>query len=103
MQWRDRYGWRLTATPEAAAAYDRGLDDVLRLRAGAEAGFATAIVLDLTFALGHAALAVLGHDLCIEVDIAARMRDAERQAATATARERSHVHAVVVTWATAAP
>jgi hypothetical protein len=86
---------RLTATPEAAASYDRGLDDVLRLRAGAEAAFATAIVLDPTFALGHAALAVLGHDLCIEVDIAARMRDAERLAATATARERSHVHAVV--------
>ncbi len=92
---RDRYGLRLTATPEAAAAYHRGLDAVLRLRAGAETAFATSIVLDPTFALGHTALALMGHDLCIEVDIAARMRDAERHVANATARERSHVHAVV--------
>jgi hypothetical protein len=33
--------------------------------------------------------------MCIEVDIAARMRDAERHVARATARERSHVHAIV--------
>ena len=95
MESRDRYGLRLTASPEAAAAYDRGLDDVLRLRSGSESAFATAIVLDPTFALGHAALAVLGHDLRIEVDTDARMRDAERHASTATARERSHVHAVL--------
>jgi hypothetical protein len=92
---RDRYGLRLTATPEAATAYNRGLEDVLRLRSGAETAFAMSIVLDPTFAAGHAALALLGHDMCAEVDIAARMRDAERYAVRATERERSQVHAVL--------
>lgn len=92
---RDSYGLVLSTGVDAAAAYQRGLTDVLRLTKGAQNGFAASIVLDPTFALGHAALALLGHDLCIEVDIAARMRDAERHAPRATERERSHVDAIL--------
>ncbi len=97
MPCRDPYGLRLTASPDAAAAYSRGLDSLLALRSDAVPALASAVVLDPTFAIGHAALALVGHDLCAEVDVAARMRDAERLAATpgVTERERSHVAAVV--------
>ncbi len=56
---------------------------------------AASIAHDPTFALGHASLALLGHELCAEVDVAARLRDASLHAARGTERERSHVHAVV--------
>jgi hypothetical protein len=92
---RDRYGLALSTGRDAAAAYCRGLDDLLRLRAGSAEAFATSIVLDPTFALGHAALALVGHDLCVEVDVVGRMRDAERWARTGTEREQSHVAAVL--------
>ncbi len=95
MPCRDRYGYALTTSPEAAAAYDRGLGDLLRLRHGAAAGIAAAVAIDPTFALGHAALALLGHEMCLEVDLGARMRDAALHAARGTERERSHVHAVL--------
>ncbi|MEO9323746.1 pyridine nucleotide-disulfide oxidoreductase [Nocardioides sp. C4-1] len=92
---RDRYGLALSTSTEAAAAYCRGLDDLLRLRSGSAGAFATSIVLDPTFALGHAALALVGHDLCVEVDVVGRMRDAERHAYRGTEREQSHVAAVL--------
>lgn len=92
---RDRYGLALSTGTDAAAAYCRGLDDLLRLRSGSAAAFATSIVLDPTFALGHAALALVGHDLCVEVDVVGRMRDAERHAHRGTEREQSHVAAVL--------
>jgi hypothetical protein len=91
---RDPYGYALSCTPEAGAAYNRGVVDLLRLRAGAEQSVAASIALDPTFALGHATLALLGHELCAPVDVQARLRDALRHAPRATARERSHVQAV---------
>jgi len=94
MSCRDRYGYRLTTSPEAAAAYNRGIGELLRLRTGAVESVATSVVLDPTFALGHAALALLGHEMCAPVDVAARLRDALLHAGRATDRERSHVHAV---------
>ena len=95
MPCRDPYGYALTTSPEAATAYSRGLLDVLRLRSGALPSLAASIAHDPTFALGHASLALLGHELCAEVDVAARLRDASLHAARGTERERSHVHAVV--------
>ena len=50
---------------------------------------------DPTFALGHAGLALLGHEYCASVDIDARLTAAVRYADRGTERERSHVHAVV--------
>ncbi|WP_147455935.1 pyridine nucleotide-disulfide oxidoreductase [Nocardioides mangrovicus] len=91
----DRYGLELTASHEAGLAFDDGLDRLLRLADGAVPAFARAIALDPTFALGHAALALLGHEFCAPVDIAARLRDAALHARRSTERERSHVHAVV--------
>lgn len=94
MPCHDSYGYALTTSPEAAAAYDRGVGELLRLRAGGAGAVATAVALDPTFALGHATLALLGHEMCLAVDLDARLRDAELHAARATERERSHVHAV---------
>ncbi|MFC4784908.1 pyridine nucleotide-disulfide oxidoreductase [Nocardioides sp. MAHUQ-72] len=95
MPCRDRYGYELTASREAAAAYDRGLGRLLRLQEGAVDAFAGSIAHDPTFALGHAALALLGHEMCAPVDVPARLRQAEHLAHRASDRERSHVHAVV--------
>lgn len=94
MHRRDRYGCPITCSAEAAAAYGRGVDDLLRLRRGALEQIAGAVALDPTFALAHATLALLGHEMCAPVDVAARLRDAETLAGRATDRERSHVGAV---------
>lgn len=91
---RDSYGYPLTTSRPAADAYVDGVHDLLRLRTGAATRFATAIALDPTFALGHATLALLGHEMCAQVDIRARLADARLHAQRATERERSHVHAV---------
>lgn len=91
---RDTHGHALTTSPRAADAYVRGVGRVLRLQPGAAPAVAEALAHDPTFALAHAALALLGHEQCANVDIAARVRDARLHAARATERERSHVHAV---------
>lgn len=92
---KDLYGLELTTSSEAAAAYNRGLDRVLRLSSGASDAVAMAITLDPTFALGHATLALFGRELCANVDIEARINDAQRHSRRSTVRERSHVHAIV--------
>lgn len=94
MSCRDPYGYALTCSPAAGAAYNRGVTDLLRLRAGAEQAVASSVALDPTFALGHATLALLGHELCAAVDVQRRMRDALQHSARSTERERSHVLAV---------
>ncbi|MBC9731744.1 pyridine nucleotide-disulfide oxidoreductase [Nocardioides marmotae] len=91
---RDTHGHALTTSSVAAEAYTRGVGRVLRLQPGAPEAVAEALAHDPTFALAHAALALLGHEQCAEVDVAARLRDARLHAARATERERSHVHAV---------
>ena len=91
---RDPYGYELTTGPLAAEAYADGVRDLLRLRTGAAGRIAAAVALDPTFAVGHAALALLGHEMCVEVDIPARLADARLHAGRATPRERSHVHAI---------
>ena len=91
---RDPYGHALTTSAAAAAAYSQGLVDVLKLRSSALPSLAASVAHDPAFALGHAALALLGFEQCAEVDVRARLRDAARHASRATERERSHVHAV---------
>jgi hypothetical protein len=90
----DRYGLALTAGADAVAAYNRGVGHLLRLERGAVEAVASAVVFDPTFALGHAALALLGHEFCAPVDVESRLRDARLHARRSTERERSHVHAV---------
>ena len=94
MRCRDRYGYELTSSPEAARSYNRGVEELLRLRGGSEQAIAASLALDPTFAMGHATLALLGHEMCAAVDVGARLRDAIALAPRATERERSHVHAV---------
>jgi hypothetical protein len=92
---RDRYGLRLTTTPAAAVAYNAGVGRLLRVRGGATEFVAKSVALDPTFALGHAALALLGYEFGAPVDVHARMRAALRHVHGATERERSHAYAVV--------
>lgn len=94
MPCRDVYGYSLCTSAPAAAAYNRGLVDILRLRAGAVEHFAESIAHDPTFALGHAALALLGHEMCAPVDVPARLRAAALHGHRASQRERSHIHAI---------
>lgn len=65
----DGHGLPLSTHAEAAAAYRSGLDRVLKVRAGADDAFARAVGLDPGFALGHAALALLGHECGADVDV----------------------------------
>ena len=90
----DSYGYRLTTSSEAAAAYNRGIGHLLRLRTGAVQALAASVALDPTFALGHASLALLGHEMCAPVDLRARLGDARLHAGRASERERSHVQAI---------
>ena len=90
----DLYGLTLTGSAEAVETYNRGVAALLRLEKGALPALAASLTHDPTFALGHAALALLGHELCAPVDVEARLRDAQLHARRSTDRERSHVHAV---------
>lgn len=91
----DRHGNPLTTTPEAAAAFDRGLLRVLRVQSGAEQAFAEAVRLDEGFALGHAALALVTHELGSSGDPAAALATARATLDhRATERERSLVDVV---------
>ncbi|MEV0179070.1 FAD/NAD(P)-binding protein [Streptomyces sp. NPDC050625] len=91
----DGHGLALTTHAEAAAAYRTGLDRVLRVRSGAEDAFARSVALDPGFALGHAALALLGHECSAAVDVPRALADAQRCARErADERERSFVDVI---------
>ncbi|MFH8773965.1 MULTISPECIES: FAD/NAD(P)-binding protein [unclassified Streptomyces] len=91
----DGHGLALTTHAEAAAAYRGGLDRVLKVRSGAPQSFARAVALDPGFALGHAALALLGHECGAAVDVPRALADAQRCARErADTRERSFVDVV---------
>ena len=92
---RDTYGLALSTSPVAAGAYNRGVSALLRVQEGGLTALAESIAHDPTFALGHAGLALLGHEYCAPVDVSARLDAAVAAAPRATERERSHVHAVV--------
>ncbi|MEU9449669.1 FAD/NAD(P)-binding protein [Streptomyces sp. NPDC048277] len=91
----DGHGLPLSTHAEAAAAYRGGLDRVLKVRSGAEGAFARAVALDPGFALGHAALALLGHECAAAVDVPRALADAQRAARERSdERERSFVAVV---------
>ncbi|WP_327691950.1 FAD/NAD(P)-binding protein [Streptomyces sp. NBC_00461] len=91
----DGHGLPLSTHAEAAAAYRSGLDRVLKVRAGADDAFARAVALDPGFALGHAALALLGHECGADVDVPRALAEAQRSALErADERERSFVDVV---------
>jgi hypothetical protein len=91
----DLMGLPLSTTPEAAAAYDRGLDALMHVQSGAAEAFAEAVAIDPGFALGHGALALLGHEGGAAVDAPAAIAAARRAVGHgATERERSLVAVV---------
>jgi hypothetical protein len=94
MRCQDPYGYELSTGADAASAYNRGLLDLLRLRSGALESVAASVVMDHTFALGHASLALFGHELCANVDVPGRLRQAVAHLDGVSERERSHVLAV---------
>ena len=89
----DGHGLALSTHAEAAAAYRTGLDRILRVRSGAEDALTRAVALDPGFALGHAALALLGHECGAAVDVPRALAQAQR-CARERADERSFVDVV---------
>ncbi|MFJ3231748.1 FAD/NAD(P)-binding protein [Streptomyces sp. NPDC086787] len=91
----DGQGLALSTHAEAAAAHRSGLERVQKVRSGAQDAFARAVALDPGFALGHAALALLGHECQAAVDVPRALADAQRSARErADERERSFVDVV---------
>ncbi|MCM0619778.1 FAD/NAD(P)-binding protein [Nocardioides bruguierae] len=92
---RDLLGLPLSTTAEAAATYNAGLERVLRLQSGGETLIAEAVALDPDLAVGHAALALLGHEGGAEVDVSAALAAARSALARrGDERERSFVAVV---------
>ncbi|MFJ6837200.1 FAD/NAD(P)-binding protein [Streptomyces sp. NPDC091209] len=91
----DHYGQRLSTSPEAAELYDRALKRILAGSLGAEELLTEAVTVDPDFAVGHAALALLGHEPGGAGQTPPALTSA-RRAATVRAddRERSLVAAV---------
>jgi uncharacterized NAD(P)/FAD-binding protein YdhS len=93
---RDCYDLPLSTTNEAAGEWCAALDAVRLLQGGAEQALARATEADPGFAMAHAALALLGHEWGVDVDVESSLRRAVDTAAVrADPRERSFVHTVV--------
>ncbi|MFI8521720.1 FAD/NAD(P)-binding protein [Streptomyces sp. NPDC085481] len=91
----DQFGLPLSTHAAAAAAFRTGLGRVITVRAKAAEAFTRATELDPGFALGHAALALLGHEGGADVDVARALADARRSARErGDERERSFVDVV---------
>src|SRR5262249_46746283 len=92
---RDPLGLPLSTTAEAAAAYNAGLERLMRLQSGADEKLLEAVSLDPDFAVAHAALAMLGHEGGSSVDVRASLDSARRAARLrADDRERGLVDVV---------
>ncbi|MFE5934666.1 FAD/NAD(P)-binding protein [Streptomyces sp. NPDC056470] len=91
----DQFGLPLSTHAAAAAAFRSGLGRVVTVRAKAAEAFARATALDPGFALGHAALALLGHECGADLDVSRELADAQRSVAErGDERERSFVDVV---------
>src|SRR4051794_14080799 len=74
---RDPLGLPLSTTAEAAAAFNAGLERVMRLQDGAEDLLREATRIDPGFALAHTALAMLGHEAGVAADVQGCLRAAQ--------------------------
>ncbi|WP_375501830.1 FAD/NAD(P)-binding protein [uncultured Jatrophihabitans sp.] len=92
---RDPFGLPLTASTDAAGLYNDALGNILRVRSGAETRLREALVADPQFALGHAALALLGVEWGADVDVEAALISAQRAAGRADEREQRFVEVAV--------
>jgi uncharacterized NAD(P)/FAD-binding protein YdhS len=93
---RDPYGLALSTTPDAADAWCRALHSICSLQRDAAESLTDAIEADPGFALGHAALALVGYEWGASVDVDACLQNAVDAARfRGDARERSFVQTVV--------
>jgi uncharacterized NAD(P)/FAD-binding protein YdhS len=93
---RDPYDLPLSTTAEAAQEWCAAVDAVRSLQGGAEQSFARAVDADPGFAMAHAALALLGHEWGVDVDVESSLRRAiDTAAVRANPRERSFVQTVL--------
>ncbi len=92
---RDPFGLPLTAGTDAAGLYNEALGNILRVRSGAEDLLRGALVADPQFALGHAALALLGVEWGADVDVEGALVAAQRAAGHADEREQRFVEVAV--------
>ncbi|MET9622916.1 FAD/NAD(P)-binding protein [Streptomyces sp. NPDC006464] len=91
----DQFSLPLSTHAAAASSFRSGLARVVTVRAKAVEAFARATELDPGFALGHAALALLGHESGADVDVARELADAQRSVRErGDERERSFVDVV---------
>ena len=91
----DLYGLPLTTSGTAADLFNEALGRLLRVQSGAQEALERAVEVDPSFALGHAALAVLGHEFDADVDLHHHLDKAEQLARMrGTDRERRFTHAV---------
>lgn len=74
---RDPLGLPISTTADAAVAFNAGLERVMRLQNGAEELIGQAVAIDPGFALGHAALAMLGHEAGAGTDVPTSLRLAQ--------------------------
>lgn len=93
-QQHDLYDLPLSTTPAAAEQFREAQLRLLRVQTGVVAPLQRAVALDPDFALGHAMLALVGHDLDLPIEPVTQMRAALGSVSRATARERSFVGAV---------
>lgn len=70
---RDMLGLPISTTAEAATAYNAGLEKIMRLESGSEDLIREAVEIDPGFAVGHAALAMLGHEAGAACDVQASL------------------------------
>ena len=91
----DLYGLPLTTSGTAADLFNEALGRLLRVQSGAREALERAVEVDPSFALGHAALAVLGHEFDADVDLHHHLDEAEQLARMrGTDRERRLTHAI---------
>lgn len=90
----DLYDLPLTTTPEAAELFRDAQLRLLRVQSGVVPPLQRAVALDPDFALGHALLALVGHDLDLPIDTVTHLRAALGSVGGATPRERSFVGAM---------
>jgi uncharacterized NAD(P)/FAD-binding protein YdhS len=92
----DAYGFRLSASAAAADAWQRALRAIQLVHAGAERELQAAVDLDPGFAMGHAALALLGREWDLPLDVPASLAAAAKAIrVSGDAHERSFVHMVL--------
>ncbi len=95
LRYEDLYGQALTTSGSAADLFNEALGRLLRVQSGALEALERSVEADPTFAVGHAALAMMGHEFDLSVDASRHLDLALHHSSSGTtSRERSFVHAI---------